>query len=81
MRFSFLSRITLTIFTLVLSVFFFMRHCVSSLETTYQNITASQTKRIVTKIINQVVLDNITSKEVSLSYEEDTRLQERYHCG
>ena len=71
MRFSFLSRITLTVITLSFSVFFFMQNCISNLEKTYQNLTSSQTKQVVTKIVNQVVLDNITSKEVSLNYSEE----------
>ena len=34
-------------------------------------MTSSQTKQVVTKIVNQVVLDNITSKEVSLNYSDE----------
>lgn len=71
MRITFLTRITITLVILVISISCFFNVVKTNLEKTYQDLTLVQTKGIVTKIVNQVVMDNLLGEDVNLKYSQE----------
>lgn len=71
MRISFLSRITFTIICVIITVTCLINVFKKNIEETYENLSLVQCKSIVTKVVNQVVLDHLVDTKIEIQYEED----------
>jgi sporulation protein YunB len=71
MRFSILSRVTTTLFLLTICCLTTLSYIKKNINSTYQNIALLQTKNVITKVVNQVILENINDKEISLNYTQE----------
>lgn len=71
MRISFLSRITFSLILIFINVIFLFSYYSKNALKTYENIAVVQSKTLVTKIINQVVLDQMTNTNIEITLSED----------
>ena len=71
MRISFLSRVTVTLIFVSILVTCFINVFRKNIESTYENLSLVQCKSIVTKVVNQVVLDSIVDTKIDVEYEKD----------
>lgn len=71
MRIPFLTRITITMMLLTVTVSCFFAGFKKNLEKTYENLALVQTKSIVTKIINQVVVDQMSLSSIEIDYSKE----------
>ena len=63
MRFSFLSRITLTISLLFISSCLTLEYLKNNIKETYASLAILQTKSIITKVVNKVILESVSLQE------------------
>lgn len=71
MRFSFLSRITLAISLLFISSCLTLEYLKNNIKETYASLATLQTKSIITKVVNKVILESVSLQEVSLNYSSE----------
>ena len=71
MRFSYLSRIMLSLIIIAIMTASFLVMANNNLKDTYAQIALVQTRSIVTKIVNQVVRDNISENQLELNYSSE----------
>ena len=71
MRFSYLSRIMLSLIIIAIMTASFLVMANNNLKDTYAQIALVQTRSIVTKIVYQVVRDNISENQLELNYSSE----------
>lgn len=71
MRFSYLSRMMSSLIIIFILVVSFLVVANNNLKDTYAQIALAQTRSIVTKIVNQVVRDNISENQLELDYSSE----------
>ncbi len=71
MRFSYLSRMMSSLIIITILVVSFLVVANKNLKDTYAQIALVQTRSIVTKIVNQVVRDNINENQLELNYSSE----------
>ncbi len=71
MRFSYLSRMMSSLIIISILVVPFLVVANNNLKDTYAQIALVQTRSIVTKIVNQVVRDNISENQLELNYSSE----------
>lgn len=71
MRISFLSRITFSLILVIIMICFLFTNFHQVGTNIYHSLAVIQSKKVVNKIVNQVVLDQVSQGQIEISYSKD----------
>lgn len=71
MRISFFSRFVYSILLIIITSGFFLNNVKNKMADTYTLLISSQTKKIVTRLVNEIVRNNINENDVEIIYDKE----------